>query len=162
VLHLTDQDTWKHATVKLNVLLTVKNSISVYWNQRDALFIQFIENQRPLHVSSITCSSSGGSAQTACTNGIWHIAVSLQPCHSQLTLYACSIPNAVCVEPPKDERVVLEICRGLWFSINWMKTASRWFQYTDATVIWLNKTENAKISYLYTQSHYILLRNNAF
>jgi hypothetical protein len=31
----------------------------VQWNQRDALFIKFIENQGPLHVSSITCSSSG-------------------------------------------------------------------------------------------------------
>jgi hypothetical protein len=40
-------------------------AVSVQWNQRDALFIQVIENQRPLHVSSITCSSSGGFAQTA-------------------------------------------------------------------------------------------------
>jgi hypothetical protein len=38
---------------------------SVYWNQRDVHFIQFIENQRPLHVSSITCSSSGDCTQTA-------------------------------------------------------------------------------------------------
>jgi hypothetical protein len=39
--------------------------LSVKWNHRDALFIQFIENQWPLHVSSITCSSSGGVTQTA-------------------------------------------------------------------------------------------------
>jgi hypothetical protein len=32
---------------------------------RDTLFIQFIENQGPLHVSSITCSTSGGATQTA-------------------------------------------------------------------------------------------------
>jgi hypothetical protein len=33
----------------------------VYCNQRDAVFIQFtcIEKQESLHVSSITCSSSG-------------------------------------------------------------------------------------------------------
>jgi hypothetical protein len=30
-----------------------------------ALFIQFIENLKPLHVLSITCSSSGGATQTA-------------------------------------------------------------------------------------------------
>jgi hypothetical protein len=57
--------------------------------------------------------------------------VKLQPCHSQLTLYARSIPNAVCVSPPEDEQVMLETCRGLWFSTNWMKSASRWFHYTD-------------------------------
>jgi hypothetical protein len=39
--------------------------LSVQWNQRDALFIQFIENQGTLHVSSITCSSSGCATQTA-------------------------------------------------------------------------------------------------
>jgi hypothetical protein len=55
----------------------------------------------------------------------------LQPCHSQLTLYARNIPNAVCVAPPDDEQVKLETCRGLWFSINCMKIASLWFHYTD-------------------------------
>jgi hypothetical protein len=33
--------------------------------QRDALFTQFIKNYGPLHVSSITCSSSGGAKQAA-------------------------------------------------------------------------------------------------
>jgi hypothetical protein len=47
-----------------NVLLTVHHSISVYWNQRDALLIQLIENQRPVHVSSIIYSSSAGATQT--------------------------------------------------------------------------------------------------
>jgi hypothetical protein len=50
---------------KLNVLLTVHRSIPVQLNQRDALFIQFIKNNGPLYVSSITCSSSGGVTQTA-------------------------------------------------------------------------------------------------
>jgi hypothetical protein len=32
---------------------------------------------------------------------------------------------------PEDEQVMLETCRGPWFSVNWMKIASRWFHYTD-------------------------------
>jgi hypothetical protein len=41
----------------------------------------------------------------------------------QLILYVRNILNAVCVAPPKDEQVMLETCRGPWFSINWMKSA---------------------------------------
>jgi hypothetical protein len=59
------------------------------------------------------------------------VAVKLQSWHSQLTLYARNIPSAVCEAPPEDEQVMLETCRGPWFSINWMKSASRWFHYTD-------------------------------
>jgi hypothetical protein len=66
--------------------------------------------------------------------GCGTVAVSLQLCHSQLTLYARSVPNAVCVTPPKNEQVMLETCRGPLFSINWMKSASRLFHYTD--VLW--------------------------
>jgi hypothetical protein len=36
---------------------------------------------------------------------------------------------------PKVMQVMLEICRGPWFSINWMKSASRWFHYTDTVMI---------------------------
>jgi hypothetical protein len=54
----------------------------------------------------------------------------LQSWHSQLT-YARNIPSAVCSEPPEDEQVRLETCRGTWFSINWIKIASRWFHHTD-------------------------------
>jgi hypothetical protein len=57
--------------------------------------------------------------------------VNLLTWHSQLTLFARIIPNSVCVAPPENEQVMLETCRGPWFSINWMKIASRWFQYTD-------------------------------
>jgi hypothetical protein len=32
--------------------------------------------------------------------------------HSQLTLYARNISSAVCVEPPEDEQVMFETCRG--------------------------------------------------
>jgi hypothetical protein len=59
------------------------------------------------------------------------IAVSLQTWHSQFTLYSRNIQNAVCVSPPEDEQVMLETRTGSWFSINWMKSASRWFHYTD-------------------------------
>jgi hypothetical protein len=54
----------KHLTY-FYVLLTLHHSVSAWWNQCDAIFIQFIENQGPLHVSSITCSSSGGTTKAA-------------------------------------------------------------------------------------------------
>jgi hypothetical protein len=38
--------------------------VSMELNQSDAHFIQFIKNYGPLNISSITCSSSGGAAQT--------------------------------------------------------------------------------------------------
>jgi hypothetical protein len=40
------------------------------------------------------------------------ISVSLRPCHNQLT-YARNIPNAVCVTPPGDEKVVGNMWRPL-------------------------------------------------
>jgi hypothetical protein len=72
---------------KLNVFLTVHRSMSVKWNQRDALFIQFIENQELLHVDCAT--------------------IAVQSWHSQLTLYARNIPSAVCAATPEDEQVML-------------------------------------------------------
>jgi hypothetical protein len=39
-------------------------------------------------------------------------AVSLQLCHSQLTLYARNIPNVVCGAPLEVEQVMLKTCRG--------------------------------------------------
>jgi hypothetical protein len=59
----------------------------------------------------------------------------LQPCHSQLTLYARNIPNAVCAPPPEDEQLMLETRTGLWFSINWMKIESWWFHSTDNYIV---------------------------
>jgi hypothetical protein len=41
---------------------------------------------------------------------------------------------------PEDEQVMLETCRGLWFSINWMESASRWFHYTDVMWCTVSKT----------------------
>jgi hypothetical protein len=40
-------------------------------------------------------------------HGCGMVALKLQSCHSQLTLYACSTPNAVCVALPEDEHVML-------------------------------------------------------
>jgi hypothetical protein len=56
-----------------------------------------------------------------------------QVLHNSTWYIACVLCRlaAVCVAPPEDEQVMLETCRGLWFSINWMKSSSRWFHYTD-------------------------------
>jgi hypothetical protein len=52
--------------LNLNTCSTINNGVlPVQWKQRDAISIQFIKNQGPLHVSSITCSSSEGAIQTA-------------------------------------------------------------------------------------------------
>jgi hypothetical protein len=56
----------------------------------------------------------------------------------------CNIPSAVCLSPPEDEQVMLETCRGSWFSINWMKRASRWFHYTDT--LWCTASRTLSIS----------------
>jgi hypothetical protein len=37
--------------------------------------------------------------------------------------------------PPEDDQVMFETCRGPWLSINWMKSASRWFYYTETNTI---------------------------
>jgi hypothetical protein len=61
--------------------------------------------------------------------------IALQSWHSLLTLYARNIPSAVCAAPPEDGQVMLETCRGPRFSINLMKSASRWFHYTDLSTV---------------------------
>jgi hypothetical protein len=148
VLHTTDVH-------KLNVLLSVHHSISVDCYQHNKLFIQFIDNQGPLHLSSITCSSSRGATQTAfgiqCAYNVswlWHgysFTVKLQPCHSQLTLYARNIPNAICAA----QQVMLETCTGPWLSINRMKSESCWFHDTDdmCTLTWKQKTAQKCVLY---------------
>jgi hypothetical protein len=57
-------------------------------------------------------------------------------------------------EHPEDEQVMLETCRGPWFSINWMKSASRWFHYTD--IIWctVSKTLSSSLVQLRTAVTY--------
>jgi hypothetical protein len=46
----------------------------------------------------------------------------------------------LCSTPPEDEQVMLETCREPQFLINWIKSASCWFHYTD--ILWrkVNKT----------------------
>jgi hypothetical protein len=56
-----------------------------------------------------------------------------------------NIPSAVREAPPEDEQVMLETCRGSWFSINWMKSASRWFHYTDTQVKYILRTRYRQI-----------------
>jgi hypothetical protein len=61
---------------------------------------------------------------------LWH-SCSETATVPQPTLYARNIPSAVCAAPTEDEQVMLETCTGPWSSINWMKSISRWFHYTD-------------------------------
>jgi hypothetical protein len=79
----------------------------------------------PLHISSITCPSSGGSAQTAlgilraCYVAQTALGI-LRACYvSWLHQYwsgaptdkhARSTPSAVCEAPPEDGQVMLETC----------------------------------------------------
>jgi hypothetical protein len=69
-----------------------------------------------------------------------------------LTLYARNIPSAICVAPPEDEQVMLETCRGFWFSISWMKSASLWFHYTDIRVLWCTVSITLRSSSLLSNS----------
>jgi hypothetical protein len=82
--------------------------------------------QRDGFTNSFKCS---GTSLVTIMN-IHEAWLKLQPCYNQLILYTCNIPNAVCLAPPEDEKVKLEACKGLWFYIDWMKRASRWFHYT--------------------------------
>jgi hypothetical protein len=73
---------------------------------------------------------------------IWHWVyclriMSVGSWNSQLTLYSRNIPSAVCVGPLEDEQLMLETCRGHWFSINWVKSASGWFHYTVVLIFFI-------------------------
>jgi hypothetical protein len=52
---------------------------------------------------------------------------------------------AVCVAPPEDQQVMLGTCRGPWFSVNWLKSASRWFHYTD--ILWCTVSKTLSTPY---------------
>jgi hypothetical protein len=88
----------------------------IWWNQRYAFFIQFIENQGSLRVSSITCSSSGGTAQAVL---------------SILRAYNVSWLWHDCNFHCNRDTVMLETFRGPWFSINWKISALRWFVHSE-------------------------------
>jgi hypothetical protein len=74
--------------------------------------------------------------------------IAVQSWRSQLT-YARNIPIAICVAPPEDEQVMLETYRGPWFSVNWMKSASRWFHYTEGTEVgWWDYLQAQLVEYV--------------
>jgi hypothetical protein len=62
------------------------------------------DNQEPLHVLSITCSSSGGALQRHLRayndSWLWHDC-------SETAI----VQSAVCLVPFEDEQVMLETCR---------------------------------------------------
>jgi hypothetical protein len=112
-----------------------------------------------LRIKGLYMFRAGGATQTAlgvllvyvrglCYDCSFTIAVKLKLWHSQLTLYARNIPNAVCITPPKDEQVMLETCRCPWFSINWMRSASRWFHRSDILWYTVSKTLSLSMSFL--------------
>jgi hypothetical protein len=72
---------------------------------------QEVLNERHLYIACVQCQ----------------LAVPRLQFHIIRTQYT----SEVCVAPAEDEQVLLETCKGPWFSINWMKSASRWFHYTD-------------------------------
>jgi hypothetical protein len=129
-------------SLPLNVFLSVHHSISVWWNQRDALFIQSYWELRAStcfeHYLLILRRRYNETAS-------WH---------SQLKSYARNKSSGVCVAPSEDEQVMLETCRGLWFSIklnekcitlvslNWFITAITSAQASQKMVVIIRKWSN--------------------
>jgi hypothetical protein len=134
--------TWK-TQILLGDLMFCWPCIIVYQcNKTNVMHFSFslLRIKGPVHVSSITCSSLGGVTQTAFgilrAYNVSCSAVARLQFHFNRTTalqltYARHIRNAVCSVPPEDEQVMLETCRGPWFSINWIKSASRWFHCTN-------------------------------
>jgi hypothetical protein len=58
----------------------------------------------------------------------------------ELVPQARNIPSTFHIAPPEDEQVMLETCRGPYFLINWIKSASRWCNCTDIPWCTFNKT----------------------
>jgi hypothetical protein len=53
-----------------------------------------------------------------------------------------NIPSAACAASPEDKQVMLEICRGPWFLINWIKSPSRWFHYNGPVSLFKAEPNN--------------------
>jgi hypothetical protein len=83
------------------------------------------------------------------------IAMTAQPTDITHT-HTHNTPSAVCVASPEDGQVMLETCRGSWFSINWMKSASHWFHYTD--ILWWTVSK----TFSYITYHVIHLCNTIY
>jgi hypothetical protein len=111
-------------------------------------FHSFNENLRPLHVSSITCSSSGGASKRHLVYCLRIMSADIVRMQYTKCRFAAppedetaTVPQPTDMRtqytkfcfsaPPEGEQVMLETCRGFRFSINWMKSASRWFNCTD-------------------------------
>jgi hypothetical protein len=101
---------------------------SIYWESRASTCFEHY-----LLILRGRCTMALGILRAYNVSWLCH-TVKLQLWYSQLMLYACSIPSAICEAPSEDEQVLLETCRGPWFLINWMKSASHWFHYTD--ILW--------------------------
>jgi hypothetical protein len=126
---------WKH-----------KHSCISIMNPTWCAFIHFIENQRPVHVLNITCSSSGGATQTAFgilreynVSTLWH-GCSFTA-HSQL-IYARNILNAVCAAAPEDEQVMLETYKRPLILNKLNEKCISCFHYTDILWCTVSKTLN--------------------
>jgi hypothetical protein len=83
-----------------------------------------------LYMFRITCLSLGGASQTALgvlrAYKVSETAIVAQSTDIIRTQYTrCRL-----WAPPEDEQVMLETCKGPWFSINWMKSTLRLFHYT--------------------------------
>jgi hypothetical protein len=91
-------------------------SHSIYWESRASSCFEHY-----LFILRSRCTNGIGILRAYSVSWLWH----------QLALYTRNIQSAVCVAPPEDEQAMLETCRGSWFLINWIKSASRWFYYTD-------------------------------
>jgi hypothetical protein len=63
----------------------------------------------------------------------------MRACNVSWQCHDCS-ETAIVALPSEDEQVMLETCRDSWFSINWMKSASRWYRYTDILWFTVSKT----------------------
>jgi hypothetical protein len=84
-----------------------------------------------------------------------HPQEALQTAFSTLRVYnvswlwhGCSELHAIyqmcfCAAPPEDEQVILETCKGSWFSINWVGSASRSFRFIilikQLSLLWCRK-----------------------
>jgi hypothetical protein len=74
------------------------------------------------------------------TNDTWYIACVLCQLAAPGLEWNWHNTHAISKVPPDDEQVMLETCRGPQFLINWIKSASRWFHYTDIVWCTVNKT----------------------
>jgi hypothetical protein len=89
------------------------------------------------------------------TNGIWYISYVLCQLASPELEW-----NSVCAEPPEDEQVMLETCRGFFLLINWIKNTSRLFHYNDILWCMINTTLKMIIHLVYIWQRVVSIRFN--